>query len=363
MNIAILNSSISHGGVERQIRYLAEGLSERGHSVGIFTLRRSSTVALPHTEIPWKGFFHPGIRKLFGLPGFLFRFHRAVRSGGFDIMLTWGPYENLAAQIIARANRISHIASVRTNREWAYRFLSIWRRADRIITNADQIRDTLREGYSIDEARLRTIRNGLELERFPYRENPDDSESPQILLVGRFSPSKNQILLLRAMAVLRDRYDVRNFRLVFVGSRDNERYYQEMLAAIAELSLESLVEVKEFNDNIIDEYRRSDLLILPSRSEGVPNVLIEAMACGLPWIASDISDIPWMAGKNEQRGLLFPDDEVDGLVDAIRRWLTMDKNEIDLMRRSGRDFVEATFSTNRMVEQFIHEFEKVLGGE
>jgi hypothetical protein len=41
----------------------------------------------------------------------------------------------------------------------------------------------------------------------------------------------------------------------------------------------------------------------------------------------------------------------------------MDKNEIDLMRRSGRDFVEATFSTNRMVEQFIHEFEKVLGGE
>jgi glycosyltransferase involved in cell wall biosynthesis len=73
-------------------------------------------------------------------------------------------------------------------------------------------------------------------------------------------------------------------------------------------------------DTLPDWYRAADVFVLPSYSEGVPNVLLEASACGLPYVASNVGGIPEIAGRGH--GLLVPSGDVESLAAAMRKTLS-----------------------------------------
>jgi glycosyltransferase involved in cell wall biosynthesis len=104
---------------------------------------------------------------------------------------------------------------------------------------------------------------------------------------------------------------------------------------------------------LLDAYQSADLLVNPSLYEGMPNVVLEAMACGLPVIASKVSGNDALV-RHGETGFLFSLQEADGLISALQRMF-----DPDLRRRMGargRDRVIAEFSWRTATEAYAALF-------
>lgn len=138
-----------------------------------------------------------------------------------------------------------------------------------------------------------------------------------LLTVGRLEPEKNPLLLLEALARL-ERETPGRYRLVWVGRGDLE---QEVRQHADELGIGDRVELPgyvPFGPRLLDRYRSAHALVHVSRTEGVPQVLIEACAAGTPVVATDVGGVRATLAGGEA-GLLVPPDDADALVAAIRR--------------------------------------------
>lgn len=201
----------------------------------------------------------------------------------------------------------------------------IYSKADGVIAVSKGAAEELKSLFPGKISNVDTIYNPIDLEQIDAAVQlaPTDAfvttftglPRPIILTVGRLSPEKNQALLLRAYALL-----PRESRgsLVILGEGDT-RAQLESLAR--ELGIESETHFPGFVPNPWWYMRRSDLYALPSRSEAYPMVLIEALACGLPVVATDCRHGPSEILQSESFGVLVPVDDPPALAAAMNRRL------------------------------------------
>ncbi len=160
----------------------------------------------------------------------------------------------------------------------------LYRRADCIITNSIFSKKDLEQTFGLKN-KIITISNGINYIAMQQRMKTihllfEKKENEFIFChVGRYHPDKNQQLLLRAFAQLNND----NSRLLMVG----KNIPQQLAALVNELGLADKVNLYDLQSDILPYYALSDAFVLCSNVEGYPNVIIEAMACGLPVIATD----------------------------------------------------------------------------
>jgi glycosyltransferase involved in cell wall biosynthesis len=145
----------------------------------------------------------------------------------------------------------------------------------------------------------------------------DWSGSLELLTVGRLETEKNPLLLVEALARLEDERPGR-YRLTWVGRGPLE---DEVRQRAAELDVDRLIELHgyvPFDGGLLDLYRRAHMFIHVSLSEGMPKVLIEALACETAIVATDVGGVRATL-EDGRAGLLVAPDDLDALVDAIRR--------------------------------------------
>jgi glycosyltransferase involved in cell wall biosynthesis len=196
---------------------------------------------------------------------------------------------------------------------WIERILA--RRCDAIVAvsrrEASEGRATLRVTDHIT-----LIHNGVDRDRF----SPDgvradrDLGSPLIVCVGRLSEQKGQDLAIRALARLSDR--TARLRLVGNESASGERDRLETLAT--SLGVADRIEWRGQVTDAAPELRAADIVVAPSRWEGMSLVFLEAMACGAALIVADVSGSEVV----EDAGVIVPTDDPKALADAIERLLT-----------------------------------------
>jgi len=163
------------------------------------------------------------------------------------------------------------------------------------------------------------VRNGVDVERFRPAETPRTSTEPVVLFVGRVIPEKGADLLLRAAAKLRSAR--RRFRIRVVGSSgfsatDPLTPYERSLR-VAAAPLQDMVEFKPFvgRAQIVEEYLGADVMCVPSNwDEPLSLTISEAMACGLPTVASRRGGIPELGGDAV---LYFDPPNVDELAERL----------------------------------------------
>lgn len=102
------------------------------------------------------------------------------------------------------------------------------------------------------------------------------------------------------------------------------------------------------------------ILICPSHSEGMPNVILEAMARGLCVLASDVGATNLMV-KNNESGFLFPPASTDGILKTLNSVMKMSKNQIHQLGEEGRNLAKSRFSWSKVSELTINEMRKRLG--
>lgn len=163
----------------------------------------------------------------------------------------------------------------------------------------------------------------------------------QILAVGRLQSVKNHQLLIRALAVLRRR-DPR-WRLRIIGEGPKRAELEELVASLGLGDAVELPGLLSHGSELWRAYDEADLFVMCSVSEGTPKVVLEAMARGCPVVAAPVGGVA-TAVTDEERGLLFPSDDLDALVAAIERM----SSDADLRLKCQKAAIE--FSASHSLE-------------
>jgi glycosyltransferase involved in cell wall biosynthesis len=190
------------------------------------------------------------------------------------------------------------------------------RNADGVITTSDYCRGAIRRHYDVAEQRVRLVPEGIDLTRWRRiaREAPPRSDGATILCVARQYPRKRITDLVRAMP--RVRAAVPNAHAIIVGDGPE---HAGLRALVAELRLGDAVNLTGAipDDDIVAQmYYRADIFCLPSIQEGFGIVFLEAMASGLPIVATTATAIPEVV-PHRRAGLLVPPGDVDALAEAL----------------------------------------------
>lgn len=207
--------------------------------------------------------------------------------------------------------------------------------------------------------RLRVVHCGIPVEQFTRRTPPrEPGPGARILYIGRLVPEKGQTVLLEAIAELTRRgHDV---TVTIAG----EGALKPKLEKMAErLGLADRVEFPGAvgQHQLRDLYEEAAVFCLPSFGEGVPIVLMEAMAMEVPPISTRIAGIPELI-EHEHGGLLIPPGRADDLAEALETLLTDPTFHRDLAA-NGRTRVLEEFDTDRSAEQLLAIFEEMLEGQ
>ena len=171
------------------------------------------------------------------------------------------------------------------------------------------------------------------------------------IAVGRLSPEKGHLGLLQALAKVRA--SGIDADLVIVGDGSERARIEE---AIVTLNLQANVMLKGQLDEeaTLIQIASADILVLPSFMEGLPVVLMEAMALGLPVIASRVAGIPELVTDNQQ-GLLFCPTDWDELAEKLERLIADLQLQLRL-GQAGRAKIELAFEINRAIEPLVVQF-------
>ena len=334
MKIIFLIRALTYGGAERQLTLLSKGLSERGHDVVIATFYSGGPLEqeLESSNVRLLTLNKRGRWEIFR---FVFRLILMVWKERPDIVhgYLWDP--NLLALVLKLfTSNLKIVWGIRSSardvsqEHWADRLcITLNRRLSRfpdaIIVNSQVGRDhCLALGYPADKTVV--VPNGVDTERFNIdsgtrrriREEWGISENEHLVgVVGRLSPVKDHPNFLKAAALLsKDRSDVR-----FVCVGDGPEEYRHELHALAEdLGLQKSLNWMNAREDTSAVYNALDILVSSSYTEGLSNVISEAMACGVRCVVTNTGDSAWVVGK---MGEVVPPKEPVALKDAISRLL------------------------------------------
>ena len=203
--------------------------------------------------------------------------------------------------------------------------------------------------YGLDASQVAIVANGIDLEAYEPKRDYSLSDPTRICHIGRFEEQKNHAALVDAAAQLKaDGFDA-VFDLYGVGS-----LMEEIKDAVAKKGLEGEFSFHGLTDNVPDALGKADLFVFPSVYEGMPMVLAEAMAAGLPIVAAAVGGIPDMLKDGENA--LLCDADAASVVSAIERLLS----EESLRKSLGMAAREraADFSSDSMARAYLDIYKR-----
>jgi glycosyltransferase involved in cell wall biosynthesis len=257
-----------------------------------------------------------------------------------DVLYTLTVVPNIWGRSIARTLGIKTILS-------GYRSLFpkqhehlLWRFSDKIICNAEALKRIMVAEHGVPSERIAVIPNSVDLNFF----EPDFTERNDkcVLYMGRFVEDKDPLNMVEALIRVAENNDEAQFRLYGNGHLRSEA---ELL--IQQRGFQDRITIKPAISDVRTAMRNAAIFILPSLREASPNVIIEAMAMGLPVIATRVGGIPELV-VHGQTGLLVDPANPAELAEAIIELL---KNPIGAreMGRRGRERVEKFHTIEYMV--------------
>jgi sugar transferase (PEP-CTERM/EpsH1 system associated) len=229
-----------------------------------------------------------------------------------------------------------------------------WNRTTQVLSVSRRLADRMAETTGVDPSRIQTIQNGVDCERFSPRHRMAGRARlalpPETLAIGtagRLVPVKNQVSLIEAFGRLRAAGV--HFRGYIAGDGPLR---SELESKITALGLEDHVQLLGHCEDLQQILAGLDIFVLPSRSEGMSNTILEAMASGTPVVATNVGGAEELVA-HEQTGLLVPAEDSAALTRALVRMQT-DDGRRRAMGRAGRMLTETTFSIRRMVREYEH---------
>lgn len=365
MKIMFLTRSLDSGGAQRQLTNLARGLAERGHDVTIAQFYSGGQLEqdLNNTGVYLIDLNKQGRWSNFAL---FLRLYDLVSKGKPDVIHGYLGIPNIFSLIIgnlfpsikivwgvrasdmdlARYDRIARLSY------WVECKLSRW--ADMIIANSEAGRQhAIENGFPA--SKMRVIHNGIDTIRFaPDRDTGVrirqewgvDSNELLVGIVARIDPMKDHETFLRAAQ--RVHQNIPDCKFVCIGRAETSALVR--LKELAnELRIDNAVIWAGERNDLPCVYNALDLLCQSSITEGFPNVIAEAMSCGVPCVATDVGDSAVIIGDT---GRVVPPRQPERLAVAM---LELIEHKKALPFHAPRELIVELFSFPHLIEATEHE--------
>ena len=236
----------------------------------------------------------------------------------------------------------------------------LWSSADRLLVVSRAVKDDVTQYYGLDPGRIRVVYNGVDSQIFspgngaPLPAQIEGLAGKRIILfVGHFGLRKGIFFVIRAMKQVRAEFP--DAHLVCIGGTPawlGQKDYKQMLQAEAQRNgVEGCVTLLEAVKNVelVEFYRHSEVFVLPTYYEAFPKVVVEAMACGKPVVATRTGGIPELVSEG-QTGFLVPFGSPDAIAERLTHLLGDDSLRAAMGGR-GREAVESQFTWHAVAER------------
>jgi glycosyltransferase involved in cell wall biosynthesis len=352
------------GGAEQQAMSLAKGLRRRDWRVSMVALSGSGGDAATELEGTGVRFLSLQMRKGLADPRGWLRFHNWLRREQPDVLHAHLPHaawlarwSRLAAPVPLVVDTLHSSATGGIERKFGYA-CSRWL-PDHVTAVSQATAASHLAAGMVSECNLSVIWNGIDVDRW----QPDAQERAQArgelgigdeflwLAVGRLETVKDYPCLLRAMTRLPERA-----RLLVLGAGPQEG----RLAELAEwLGLKQRVHFAGFEPNVKLWMRAADGFVLSSRYEGLPMVLLEAGACGVPVVATDVPGTREVVVHGET-GWLAPAGDAEELAKAMMKLMRMPPDARLAMGERARRHVAEHFSLEAALDRWERLYAELL---
>jgi len=375
MKILLLNSEFPPigGGAGNASANIARHLVTRGHDVLILTARHAS---LPHEET-WQGVQIvrlPALRKRMDrsglmeqvsyiLVGSLWAERVLKKFPAQGVLAFFGVPSGPIAWWIRKLHNIPYMVSMRGGDVPGFRPYDfgtyhhlvapllhlVWRDAGSLVANSSGLRELALKFDS--SACIELVPNGVDLEAFVPVVRA--WSPPRLLSVGRLVYQKGLDLAARALADLKDQV----WEWVIVGDGS---FRPEIEKLCLELGIADRVKFAGWRSRpeLMEHYNQANLFVFPSRHEGMPNAVLEAMSSGLPVIASSIAGNEELV-LTDKTGLLFPTESVADLRSALLELIPDAARRME-MGEAGRARVQDHYSWEGVADQYAGLLEKMV---
>ncbi len=352
--ILLFTENLGSGGAERQLAGLAVFLKNKGYDVQVVTYlkRQFYEQYLIDNGVKYK--LHP---ELFNKYTRIFYLYKVIKFYNPSVIISFLPSANISMCLAKIFYSCLLIVSERSHTmtfDWKTKLrYNLYRIADWIVPNSVSEADNIREHFSFLRKKIKSIPNFVDVEYFQPIPKWRINDVPTFLCVGRLIPSKNVIRLIDAVKLLVDK----NIKLKFcwVGKQYDKKYLLEVQNKIEQYNLENIFYLKDQTENILEEYQLADYFCLPTLYEGYPNVICEAMSCGLPIVCSNVYENSKIVIEGEN-GYLFDPNRVEEIKDSIIKILSLDNLSLNIMKERNRNKVIINNSKDSFVEQYISLF-------
>lgn len=363
MRILFLITGLGGGGAEKVVADLADQMVKDGHQVKIAYLKGEVVVRPKNTQIE---LVYLGLEHLSSILSAYKHYHVLINSFQPDVVHA----HMVHANIFARLSRIFKtvpklVCTAHSNNEGGKLRMLAYRYTHKLADVTTNVSTAASDHFvrlgAVPEGGIATIYNGIDLDRFQKTKEIDPhlrdqlGISPQqkmILAVGRFHEAKDYPNLIQSIKILKSQLNYETMPKLFIAGDGEQREQIEQL--IADLDLQSDIHLLGRRQDIEALLGISDFFVLSSKYEGLPTVVIEAMACETFVIATDCGGSAEIVGDT---GILVATENSLALAQALQTALTMNQDEINENNRQARRRVEALFSLDRSVQKWLEVYE------
>ena len=295
---------------------------------------------------------------------------RFIREERVDIVHTFHETSDLWGGFISRMRNGPVLVSSRRDmgilrspkHNLGYRMMNS--EFDLVLTVSEEVRRFTISKDCIPAAKVSTLYNGLDIEKIQIS-NGDQSfrkviglpfDGPVILTAGHIRRIKGIDVLLETAAIVAREFPEAVFAIL--GRNSDPEHVRTLEERIVKLGIQKNVRFLGESNKVLSFLRVADVFFLPSRSEGFSNALIEAMACGLPCVATRVGGNP-EAVEEGRSGYLVESEDATTAADRILRLLRYPERAKE-MGLAGRRIVEEKFTTEVMIRNLVQHYDRLL---
>lgn len=347
MKILYFITSLSLGGAEKVTLNLAEKMIEKGHVVKVVYMFGDAKIFSSNRNLEIIPLYISSYADIFNA---FFKVRKIVKTFQPEVVHSHMYHANLFMRVYRFFFSLKKlINSAHSSIEGSNFGMLLYKLTNFLSDLNTNVSNSALKAFinngAFNEKNSIVVYNGVDVNKF-LKKSFEIKATRKLITVGRFAPEKDYLNLINAINIVKKNYN-HNFELTIVGDGPEFSNIQEIIKL---MNLEDVVKLPGRKDNIPDLLNSSECLILSSKFEGLPTVIMEAMACGCYVIATDCGGCAEIMKDNF--GILVPVSDSIALANAIISYLNFPQDFVCNSSKMAREIIVNNFSLDVAVKKW-----------
>lgn len=349
MRILYVITGLGLGGAEKVVCDLADQMSTLGHQVKIAYLTGKVLVHPKNINVD---IIPLDLNNFYGLYLASKKYKKLIQDFQPDVVHAHMVHANIFTRINRIGCAIPKLICTAHNSNEGGRLRMIAYRLTNFLSDfnsnvSQEATESLISKGAFNKNNLTTVYNGIDLSKFKSFKTAKKNDEIMVLSVGRFNEQKDYPNLFRAIKILKDNSLIEKVKFYVAGDGDLRPYLEK---TIKDFGINNNIILLGKRSDIPDLLNQADFFVLSSRHEGLPTVVIEAMACETFVVATDCGGSAEILGET---GILVPPQNSEALAEALKHAVNKTPLEIQENNLKARQRVEELFSLEKSVENWL----------